>query len=256
MEDSPHAAVYAFSSQLRALARVVEASAALPAVKGKEEVLLRTAAALETASRLVQLGADRNWTGLGDVLIDELLLTTAELSVVERPVRFVRTLLKVYEAPDVKQAKEVFAAALDDEASRERRFDRFTVDFGALLGGRWGEETRHNSPSLTLTRPKNEISTVYGLYAPAGFQIAYSTFGLVLYPVDLGSYLVKTETTESTVPRWTEALRFGAALYLRLWKTVPVVLGGGMDFQPKVVDHETMRVQITIGMDLPLYQLF
>jgi hypothetical protein len=255
VETSPHAAVYVLASELRALGDVVRTAAAVPALKGNEQAMRSTAAALECAGRVIKLGADRKWTELGGVLIDDLSTSMDDLSTIERPVRFVRTILAVYEAPNVEEAKAIFRKSLDDEASRERRFDHLTVDFGALVGGRWGGERRENDPSPTLTRPQTERSKVYGLYAPAGIQVAVPYFALLLYPVDLGTYLVKTSQTESSVPRWTEALRFGAAAYVRPWRTVPIVFGGGVDAQPKIEDHKSYRAQFTVGMELPLIQL-
>ncbi|XXF81305.1 hypothetical protein P2318_16560 [Myxococcaceae bacterium GXIMD 01537] len=223
------------------------------ALSGDEQARLQrlagTARAFAETSSVLRLAAHRDWVGLAVDLADELRTSFADVDAVARPTTFLRVLLSMYQASSVDEAKNIFKSTLVDEASRQRRYEATTLDVAALVGVRGGYQ--HQSTAPVGSRG----SGIYGLYAPLGVQWARRWGGLLVYPVDLGTYLVAREGSEDA-PQWADALRLGATVYARPWADVPVVFGAGGDYRMKVVGPSEVRVVGHVSLELPLYTLF
>lgn len=252
--DTPRATLRAVSEYVSALALLTgQLQEAVPAADtAKKAQLAGTSRALTTTSTVLKLAADKDWMGLAVNLTDELRTSFADEKAVSRPTTFVRTLLSMYQAPSVEEAKSIFKATLVDEASRERRYDATTLDVAALVGVRGGYQQPTGGP------PGRQGSGIYGLYAPFGIQWARKGGGLLLYPVDLGTYLVAQEgaAADAQAPRWHDALRLGLTGYLRPWGDVPLVFGVGADYRMKVVGDPELRFTGHLSLELPLYTLY
>ena len=78
---------------------------------------------------------EQDWVGLvlhfSDLLEEQ---NKDGAKVLARPLKFIRVLMAVYQAESKDEAQAIFAAALDDEASREERYGRFSIDIAAQLG--------------------------------------------------------------------------------------------------------------------------
>lgn len=223
-------------------------AAAVATARG--ETMRRVSLALKQAALALQLAAQRDWVGLAVRVVDELERPAAVRRVAEvhRSLVFIRVLLSMYQAPSVNEAKAIFAASLEDASSRQRRFDDFTVDVAALFGARCGfqySQVRGPTP--------DGRGWLYGLSVPVGVQLAWPHFGVLLYPVDVGTYLTAAPDATSSGPRWPDALRFGLATYFRLSASVPLVFGLGADVRPRFDDRVDTRAYAAIALELPLF---
>lgn len=228
----------------------------------RAEVFRRAAVALRRGGAALQLAADRDWMGLAIQISDEIGRRGAlgNVEEVERSMRFVRVLLSMYQADSVDDAKNIFQSALDDEGSRERRFDGWTWDVAALFGAHGGWQYLRDGGIGS-----DHVSNAWlaGLSLPFGVQVAGSHWGLLAYPVDLGGYLTATgnpggsaaQQRASGTVRWDDALRFGVATYVRLSKDVPIVIGAGADLRPHMESPSQWRVYGMVALELPLFAI-
>jgi hypothetical protein len=200
---------------------------------------------LDDAGDLLDLASRRDWVGIAmDV---DTKLSGMDLKGLETSLRFVRILLSAYQASSPDEAKAVLESALEDESSREQRWHSFTIDAGALLGG-------HGGPQWNIGGPKVGDGWIAGLYAPFGIQLARRCLGLMIYPIDLGSYLVGD--TNGLAPTPSSAVRIGGAAYLRPSAVIPIDVGFGSDYRPAFDDgRQEVRFTFFAAMELPLYQL-
>lgn len=221
-------------------------------------VFTRAAIAMKQGALALQLAADRDWVGLAIRVSDELTLVSGAggdvPAEVERSLRFIRILLSMYQAASVEEAKAIFAANLEDASSRERRYNdrELTADIAALVGFNVGRQFSSIHANELSTTSNAEL---YGVFAPFGLQLAYQSIGFLLYPVDLGAYLSSPSGDGGSSPRWQDALRAGATLYIRPSAGIPVVVGGGVDYRPRFEGREERRWLFTLGLELPLFLL-
>jgi hypothetical protein len=234
---------------LRRFAKLLRAQAAI--VNATSDIEPRAAKRLATFSNFLKTGAavtehvaDEDWVGVSVIVADEAtaaLKSRADLASISQSLAFSRVLLNAYQAKNKEDAKAVFEGALEDVASRERRFERWTVDITALVAGRGG-----------VQRKSDDTRGFYGMYAPVGPQLAYKYFGAMIYPVDVGAYLVDSGAD----PEPSEALRFGTSIYTRVSASVPFVFGVGGDYRPGIEDEpEAWRAHGFIALELPLYMI-
>jgi hypothetical protein len=126
------------------------------------------------------------------------------------------------------------------------------VDVAALLGVRAGFQFAHLTPEGAAPSWDNRV--LYGLFVPFGVQVACKSLGALVYPVDLGSYLVATTNTSSG-PKWQDAVRAGITGYYRFSRDLPFVLGIGGDVRPKIDDNVQWRAYLHFSLELPLFSL-
>src|SRR5262249_25273803 len=146
--------------------------------------------------------------------------------------RFSRTLLSMFQAGSVEDAKAIFEAQLESLAGREERYANvLTIDVAALVGARAGSQGVKKDAASGF-----EAEWFGGAFAPFGLQFGVkSMLGLLVYPLDLGSYLVAEGTGAPTA---SAAVRFGGAIYARLSREIPLVLGAGSDYRPAIGDEK------------------
>jgi hypothetical protein len=76
----------------------------------------------------------------------------------------------------------------------------------------------------------------------------------MLYPVDLGAYLVGRKDTQTTpAPNWHDSLRAGGAAYFRPSAKIPVDFGVDFDYHPRFSDRAEKRLLGVVVLELPLY---
>ena len=204
---------------------------------------------LTDAADLLQDASDRDWVSLA-MRISKKIDDHQEVSLspeARRSIHFIRVLMSMYQAHSQEEAKGVFEAELEDLSSRRERWHQFSVDAGALLGaavgGLWDSTTTNTDGAFG-----------YGLFAPFGVQFAWPYFGLMLYPVDLGAYLVGRGNTQTTpAPNWHDSLRAGGALYYRPSAKIPVDLGLDFDYHPRFSDRAEQRLLGVVVLELPLF---
>lgn len=231
--------------------------------KGKRDAasadFKRFASSMKAGSEVLALAAKRDWVGLALRIEDELARVAAKGKVVEleRSLRFVKVLLSMYQAESTDEAKAIFSAALEEASSRERRFDGlWTFDVAALFGLQGGAGYVREGTFGT-----NHVtnSTLAGLAAPVGVQVGIGHLGVLVYPLDLGSYLTAPLSTggadeaKAGKVAWQSALRFGAAAYWRIWADVPVILGVAADVSPRIEKNVEFRWYATLALELPLF---
>src|SRR5262249_10761988 len=90
---------------------------------------------LGTTSKILRLASEREWVGLAFEISDNL---HAQIGLelpegLTNSVRVIRILLSMYQAASVEEAKAIFTNALEEEGSRETRYEAVSIDFGALL---------------------------------------------------------------------------------------------------------------------------
>jgi hypothetical protein len=204
-------------------------------VLNKSATLLRHIASGDTALLAVDLAesVESKWPGL------------------ERSLTFGRVLLSAYQAKDVDEAKAIFSAAMSSAASREQRFDFGTVDAGAILSARGGARWNGHKLAGMVFQDGEALA---GLFAPFGFILAKDIYGLVLYPIDLGAYLVASN--ESQHVELSDAVAFGLAPYLRM-QQLPLAFGMSVEYTPVLRGDRRQAVSVFgwAGLDLPMYTL-
>lgn len=167
--------------------------------------------------------------------------------------RFGRTLLSMYQASSVEEAKGIFQATLESQSSRKIRYEQgWTVDVAALVGLRLG--------NVWLDWDKSSANNDsdgfgYGIYAPFGVQFAYGRFGSMIYPIDLGGYISGSNADKTAEIRTQSALHGGAAIYWRPSAKMPIVVGGSYDYKPRFGDDDSSehRVGGFMALELPLF---
>lgn len=248
--------VYTYSVAQETTPTTLSASAAVAVAEQqvRRDALPRTADSLEGAARALRLAANRDWVGLAMEISEQLAIRAEQKDFehLSRGLKFLRTLLAMYQAASVEEAKAIFSATLEDEQSREQRWKGWAVDVTALVGARAGYQwLEHFDASGPATW---HDGLVFGLYAPFGVQFAKKGFGLLVYPVDLGTYLTAT-SSEAPSPAWTDALRLGATVYGRPWSDIPLVFGGGGDVRPKLENRADYRLFVHASLELPLFTI-
>jgi hypothetical protein len=206
-------------------------------------------AVLTDTTELLENASDRDWVALAFKIskaVDDQKAASLP-GEARRSIHFVRVLLSMYQAQSSDEAKGIFEAELENLSSRRERWNRFSVDAGALLGaavgGLWDSTTTNTDGAFG-----------YGLFAPFGVQFAWPCFGLMLYPVDLGAYLVGRKDTQTTpAPNWHDSLRAGGAAYFRPSAKIPVDFGVDFDYHPRFSDRAEKRLLGVVVLELPLY---
>lgn len=197
---------------------------------------------------LLKLSNDKSYTKA----IEKLFEKSQKSREFQNGLRFARTLLSMYQASSIEEAKGIFQATLEHQSSRKERNDQFSIDVAALAGFRAGNVWLNWDKSST-----NDDSNGFGLgiYAPFGVQLAKKTLGLLIYPVDLGAYLSGSLADETAEIRVQSAIHTGIALYCRPWKKTPVVFGGSYDYKPRFADDDSSehRVGGFMALELPLF---
>jgi hypothetical protein len=198
-----------------------------------------------SATTLLQDIADQNWVQIATDAAGDLGASTNSDSFDGKVVTFLKTLMEMYQAKSAQDAENIFLASMEDINSRQSRFDNLTVDITSLLGLRaGGEYSSKNWASLE------------GLYMPIGIQFAARPFGLMVYPLDLGTYLAVSSGSASPDTQASDALRFGGDLYWRIDKTVPIDLGIGGDIKPANSSNpEVDRAFFHLSAELPVFAL-
>lgn len=125
-----------------------------------------------------------------------------------------------------------------DRASNRRSLRRIRRAFVGIRGGyQWLRGT--------------DGSALYGLYAPLGVLVAREHCGVLLYPVDVGSYLTATDAESID---YRDAIRGGAAVVIRTKSAIALGLGG--DYRPRIGAYtEEWRLFGYLGLELPLFEL-
>jgi hypothetical protein len=221
--------------------------------KATSDAVVILAKAIKELSIVIELLGEKDWVGLAlhaaDVL-DENENVSNQVKPLGRTLKFVRVLMAMYQAESKDEAKTIFAAALDDEASREERFDRGAVDIAALIGFGIGAHWLDHDP---MPEKSVEEFGLAGVYAPMGLQIAKRQWGILIYPIDLGSYLVASSSDD---PTWSEAVRGGALVEFRCGKYMPIDVYLGGDYRPGFGDDiAQFRLMLGVGLELPLFGL-
>jgi hypothetical protein len=261
--SSPEAAVRTATQFLSTLAAaVVELKSAVgahsggsAAVKIVSEDLEVTASALSTTSTFLGLVANRDWVaitlGTSFVIVEAGVEKSGQPELV-RSMAFLRLMMSVYQAETKDDAKAIFESALVSKSSRRSRFNRFAIDVSALLGARIGRQVDRTASAAVGDKKWNDSGFVGGIYAPIGVQVTSGHSGLLVYPVDLGAYLVaKPDDTSSKA--W-EAVRPGAALLLRMSPRYPVDLALSADYRPHIGDQTPQwRFGVSLTLELALF---
>lgn len=125
-----------------------------------------------------------------------------------------------------------------------------SIDLAALVAVRFGLQVNGSGPGDPPTLPRELMA---GLFAPFGLQVAWRWIGLLISPVDLGSYLVAQES--GAPPKAAAAIRLGLTAYARPSRTVPIVVGVGYDYRPPFETWAMHRLSIFAALELPLFTL-
>jgi len=219
------------------------------------ETLIALAHALGELSQCLSYAADRDWTGLATRLVGlamEAAQTNGHPSML-RALTFVRTLLAMYQAGSVEEAKQVFENTLVEADSREKRFSHFAVDIAAMVG----IQGSYYHPLNESWRIENGHGLGGGLYVPFGLQVSWPYFGMLFYPVDLGGYLAGY-SDDSAKFRVQNAIRLGVAAYGRTSREIPIDVGAFVDYRPEFPERHDMaelRFGIFVGFELPLFTI-
>jgi hypothetical protein len=208
---------------------------------------------ISSAADLLYDAHDRDWVALA-IKISVTLHDQPSIPVeLRRSIAFVRVLMSMYQARSADEAKGVFEAELEDLSSRRRRWESFTVDVGALLGAGTGAIWATNRVEGAAAPGR---TYVYGLYAPFGIQLAKKCIGGLVYPVDLGAYLIGDGSNKREVD-WRDSLRVGAAFYGRPFPTLPLDLVAAGDYHPRFDDNfADVRFMGSLVLELPLYLVY
>jgi len=204
-------------------------------VLNKSATLLRHVANGDTALMTVDLAesVEDKWPGLEQSLI------------------FGRVLLTAYQAKDVEEAKGIFRAAMSSATSREQRFEFGTIDAGAMLSARGGAWWSNHKLARMVVKDGAGLA---GLFAPFGFMLAKENFGVMLFPIDLGAYLVASNDGQRV--QLSDAVAFGLAPYLRM-QDLPLGFGVSVEYTPVLRAGRRQAVSVFgwAGLDLPMYTL-
>ena len=208
---------------------------------------------LKTTSLVLQYVAGHNWLDLVQLAYQKsLVMDKDNKSGVQNILAFVRILMQMYQATSVADAQQILSANLESISSREKRYNNdLTLDVTCLLGVREGYEDPQN-PYPKGNGVDGDTNLV-GLYAPLGLQIAHNFFGLLLYPVDLGTYI--TTSSENSNNRVSDAIRLGFSFYGRI-NAFPVDIGFGGDAKPSMDGANPIyRGFGFVSLELPLFML-
>jgi hypothetical protein len=217
------------------LADLMGAFGQVLAVSGDSELVREQA---ETSSILKYVGR-KDWVSLAFEASEKLRAHSDTKGVDMRIFTFMRTLMGMYQAKSVEEAKSILVADLEDVSSRQQRYHDFSIDVAAIVGGNYGKQDG-----------VGDQLTVSGVFAPVGFQIAWGWLGVLIYPVDIGGYLTSTQDQTFKV---SQAIRPGGALYLRPWSTIPIIAGEAFDYQPGSINSSAnSRAETFLSLELPL----
>lgn len=87
---------------------------------------------LLTFTGILEHAKERDWVAIGFDISDQLRDYKVKNEGFQNGLRFSRTLLTMYQAESVEEAKGIFQATLENEASRERRYNQTAYDITAL----------------------------------------------------------------------------------------------------------------------------
>lgn len=233
---------------LRALASFTEAMSSIAsdvATDGGTLPLATYSSVLSECARLMDLVATREWVGIAVAATQHL--EPAMKGSASRALGLSRVVLAAYQAKTPEDAKAIFSGALEERMSRRLRFDNFAIDLGGMVAARWGERKLYD-PAIENGTSSGQL---IGLYAPFGVQLAWWRVGALVYPLDLGTYMLATGDNEDK-PKWSDAVRVGGAAFFR-FRRAPVVVGGSMDYRPNIETRSERRMMAFIGLELPMY---
>lgn len=240
-------------NQLAALIKAVSEN--MP--NSENEQVKQFASAIDGIYKILSHAQDRDWVAISFDINDQLLKHKADKIEIQHGLQFSRTLLSMYQASSVEEAKGIFQSTLEHQASRKTRYGQdWTVDIAALVGARYGSVQQEWDKASTN---ENSTDDGYGIYAPFGIQFAgfpcLSWLGVMVYPIDLGAYISGSNSDESPEIRVQSALHGGAAIYLRPSKKMPFVFGISGDYKPRFGndDSEEKRVSGFLALELPLF---
>ena len=117
-----------------------------------------------------------------------------------RSLAFLRLLMSVYQAETKEDAKAIFQSALVQKGSRRERFQRFSIDVAAALGARIGVQTQRTATTATGETEWTAASGFGGTLRARRRSICVRALGLLLYPIDLGAYLVANLAPTRSMP--------------------------------------------------------
>jgi hypothetical protein len=204
------------------------------------------ASTFRRTSDLLRQVADREW-GAMTITASRFLDENALGAAPGRVLSFSRILLTVYQAKSPDEAKAIFNGALEERGSRRLRYTEWSVDLGGIFAGRGGHRWIRDSAV-----PEHSDGAFGGLYVPFGVQIAKRWGGLILYPLDLGTYLTAADK-QNAPPQWSDAVRGGIGLEVRLSSRFPVVFGMAADYRPRFESREETRLFGYVGIEVPLF---
>jgi hypothetical protein len=218
------------------------------ATKGGD-ALAQASAGMRGSSLIVSRASDRDWVGVGLQLSSALEAARANGDV-QRALRFVRSLMSMYQTRSVPVAQGIFQATLTDAGSRAQRYDTISFDLAALVAPRVGYQYNQHLQTGTWV---GEGGPMLGLYLPVGVQISKGWWGVLAYPLDIGAYLVVQPGQEG--PMWGDIVRPGIAGYVRLWRDVPVTFGAAVDYRPLLYGTQQFRLFGFAALEFPVYPL-
>jgi hypothetical protein len=213
---------------------------------------------LDMASRFLTVASEHNWVAIA--LGASLEIASVSVPKVRQPelvrsLAFLRLLMSVYQAETKEDAKAIFQSALVQKGSRRQRFQRFSIDVAAALGARIGLQTQRTVLTATGETQWTDASRFGGLYAPVGVQFANEHLGFLLYPIDLGAYLVAKPGSDE-VHSW-DAIRPGGALMWRFSARYPIDFLLSADYLPEIQGHAPQwRFAAALTLELPLYMIY
>jgi hypothetical protein len=93
-----------------------------------------------------------------------------------------------------------------------------------------------------------------GLFAPFGFILASGNFAMILFPTDLGAYLLASNNGGSV--QLSDAVVAGISPYFRM-KDLPLGFGGSVEYSPSFGSSGSRAVSVFAwaGLDLPMYMV-
>lgn len=209
----------------------------------KTNVDLSAPQVLGQTSVILQDVANRDWVSLVQLIYNNTNFIKSN-AVDSRFLAFMRMLMQVYQATSVDDAKNIIGSNLEDASMRITRFDHSgTIDVTCLAGVLGGVEGD----------PYGNSQGLVGLYAPLGLQFGFSELGIMVYPVDLGTYL--TSSNQQTSANVNDAVRLGISVYHR-WKQLPIDLGIAGDYKPVINDSVPIyRGFAFVSLELPFFML-
>jgi hypothetical protein len=206
---------------------------------------------MNDTANVITVVANHDWLSLVQLAYDKIQsLDPDNKTGAENILSFARILLQMYGASSVADAQQILTSNLESISSRNSRFNNpFTCDITCLLGVREGYE----DPQNPFPQKGDKDINLVGLYAPLGIQFGIHNLGLMLYPIDLGTYLTSSGQTNNN--QVSDAIRLGATAYLRL-QSIPLDFGIGGDARPSMDGvNPIYRLFGFASLELPLFAL-